>query len=507
MKELTFSQEQAVQSTVGTFVVAGAGSGKTTVIQEFVSRLRTQDLVVVLTFSQKAAQELKKRIGEKQNCYIGTIHSFLYQYSPEKELMSEIEQEFHYEQTITSYISLHTSLQMKEFYYRELFYSFLKSRKKRVFSHHFIDQELKNFYHFYLSKKDSSKITFDELEELSLKKDWKLPIYKLIVDEFQDVSALQLELFKKIIHFDKNKCFFVGDFKQSIYGFRGGGSRQDSFLESLKTISLQENFRSDQSLVKFSSNIFKEDQQSMSSHEGIVAPSIFLEDFLGLKGSKAILCRTLKKIEEVKKGIHQPASLQKRFYIKNDPYFILYKELFYLDKTKNLEGFLSKMEYFQEYFQGQILLPDNFWNILLYERYIRIVENFHYYSPIWKELRSILPQIEKYFPNLDDFFVTTVDEQSEDLHIMTIHGSKGLEFDHVLLYDFDKKRKQPLPYYLESGAYKYYLDGVLVKTDAYISLEKKIEEKNEELELYYVAVTRAKHSLFLNQKNSIINLK
>ena len=56
------------------------------------------------------------------------------------------------------------------------------------------------------------------------------------MDEFQDVSALQLELFKKIIHFDKNKCFFVGDFKQSIYGFRGGGSRQDSFLESLKSV-------------------------------------------------------------------------------------------------------------------------------------------------------------------------------------------------------------------------------------------------------------------------------
>lgn len=80
----------------------------------------------------------------------------------------------------------------------------------------------------------------------------------IIVDEFQDTSFIQFDIIGKIVDFDFNKVFCVGDVKQAIYGFRGG--ELGVFLEMQKkaplNLMLLHNYRSDQNIIKFNNLLF-----------------------------------------------------------------------------------------------------------------------------------------------------------------------------------------------------------------------------------------------------------
>ncbi len=508
MLELTPSQKSAITSDEGVFVLAGAGSGKTFIITQYVKRLLNQSRkgwIIVLTFSNKAAQELKTRIqNHEKYLFIGTIHSFYYEFLPnKKEILSDLEEKIYYEHSVQNYIKKNSYLLTRKYYYEELLRSYLKNRFK-VYSSQSYHQEtedlLKDFHDFYLQEK-KDKLSFDELEYLAGEYSWDLPVEKFIVDEFQDTSLKQLEIFIKIVS-DPKKFFFVGDFKQSIYGFRGGGVREHPLFQSLKTIYLEENFRSDEKIVQYANNIFPhEPQKVIHFYDGFVKEEGDLEEFLILKGTKAILFRTLKNIHLVKDKIKNISyEEQKRYYLAHDPYILLYEEILLFQKYQDESLFLKRLNYYQEYFQIEFNLPLKYQELSSQELYNDLVHRISLLSPLSDQFNEILPYLNLSNIGYIKEQYATFPVGEAELNLMTIHGSKGLEFDYVFLYDILKPfRKAPLNYYLGQGAFRYYdEEGIFQKTQAFLEEEKRRQNKEEDQRLFYVAMTRAKKGLFLN---------
>lgn len=110
---------------------------------------------------------------------------------------------------------------------------------------------------------DLEYIAYKELKKNEERKSVSERYKYLIIDEFQDTSFIQYDIIKSVLNNDLSKLFCVGDVKQAIYGFRGGelGVFLNCEKEIPKVLSLRNNYRSDQKIIKFNNyffdNIFK----------------------------------------------------------------------------------------------------------------------------------------------------------------------------------------------------------------------------------------------------------
>ncbi len=102
-------------------------------------------------------------------------------------------------------------------------------------------------------------------EQKSLRKNWAANLRLLLVDEFQDTDPLQVELVKALCdhEFIRGKLFFVGDFKQSIYRFRGADPRVfrqlSQEIPQAGRLPLSLNFRSQPAILEFVNALFSEE--------------------------------------------------------------------------------------------------------------------------------------------------------------------------------------------------------------------------------------------------------
>lgn len=197
--ELSKKQQEVVESKYSTTIVmSSAASGKTAVLTERARRILENGIdpkkLVLITFTNNAAEEMRKRLGKKaKESYIGTIHGF------------------------ANYILLYNGI---------------------------------NTYQYIQAGK------FDELFEAVKKVEYIPEFEHLLLDEAQDTDDIQWEFILKLIK-PKN-LFVVGDIKQEIYSFNGKDAtmfKQLYMLKDSKIFHLNENYRNGEAILQYASNL------------------------------------------------------------------------------------------------------------------------------------------------------------------------------------------------------------------------------------------------------------
>lgn len=287
LKDLNAQQLKAVQTVnKPVLVFAGAGSGKTRVLTYKVWHLIKEKLfkpeeILALTFTNKAASEMKSRIQESISCEgvnVGTFHSIGARIL--RMHISSLDEE--YNSSFTIYDTSDQKAVIKEVVenlnlseFKELNVSFLKAQidkfkndnisidKVESEAQTFEDEKIVEVYRAYCDRlKSNNALDFNDLLLLPIRllkenakilnlyqKTWKY----VLVDEFQDTNSPQFEIVSLLAGKHKN-ITVVGDDDQSIYGWRGANidniltNFQETFAKNIE-IKLEKNYRSTQRIL------------------------------------------------------------------------------------------------------------------------------------------------------------------------------------------------------------------------------------------------------------------
>lgn len=289
LKTLNPEQQEAVITTDGPLIVlAGAGSGKTRVLIHKVLYLMQEkqiqgEQILMVTFTNKAAHEMKERIEKALREYgmqsfslptVGTFHSlcarilrrygkyvglsFAFRIYDTSDQIDVIKQAFEA-----------LNLSPKEIKPRSVLNSISDAKNQMVDATTYASLARGNFqknvsqvYTVYQKLlKEADAVDFDDLMlyviELFKKNPEILKIYQeqfkyILVDEYQDTNSAQYLLTKLLSGIYRNICI-VGDFAQSIYSFRGADYRNlERFavdFPDAKKLSLSQNYRSTQPIL------------------------------------------------------------------------------------------------------------------------------------------------------------------------------------------------------------------------------------------------------------------
>ncbi|KJS81991.1 MAG: hypothetical protein JM58_16005 [Peptococcaceae bacterium BICA1-8] len=258
-------------------VVSGPGTGKTTTsvnyIAEIISkRYALPNEIMAVTFTNKAADEMKVRVNNLVGTkpHISTIHSFansvLRKYPPPGynnnfKIIDERKQF-----GIIANMLKEMNLEFHPQYVLERLTLARNSRIKNILE----QEKLVDFYQLYMNKlRDINSIDYDGLLTWCLNMFEKNPHvleyyqdrYKyVLVDEFQDISSIQYGIIYNIVQKNRN-LLCVGDFDQSIYGWRGSDvsimlNLKKDFPE-LTTLYLEENYRSTPNIIEMANRLIK----------------------------------------------------------------------------------------------------------------------------------------------------------------------------------------------------------------------------------------------------------
>ncbi len=301
-------QEQAVKALEGpTLIIAGAGSGKTRVLTYKIAHMLYQGVapqkILALTFTNKAAKEMKERIGsvvgaEKANwLWMGTFHSVF-----AKILRIEAEH-IGYSSKFTIYDtddaksllrSILKQLQLKREQYpeNELLNKISSAKNNLITAKAYSgvstfterDRAQKKgdtyrIYELYEQKcRQADAMDFDDLllktnilfrDHPEILKKYQKRFNYVLVDEYQDTNYSQYLIVKKLSSLHQN-ITVVGDDAQSIYSFRG--AKIENILNfkndysTHKVFKLEQNYRSTQNIVNAANSIIKNNKKQLEKN-------------------------------------------------------------------------------------------------------------------------------------------------------------------------------------------------------------------------------------------------
>lgn len=279
LKDLNAEQKQAVTHVGSPLLVqAGAGSGKTRVLIHrtifLIEEMKVlPEKIVLLTFTNKAAAEMKKRIGNVELSFAGTFHTFcaklLRRFGPEIGIdRNFLIYDSGDQESLLKMVIKEQNLDPKN--NRPGLYQHLISRMKNdlvtptAFEKNvrddFGDKLLRVYRAYDEGLRKANALDFDDLltktVELLRKKDFyerfKNQYEYVLIDEYQDTNKAQFEL-TRLLAYNKNGLTVVGDAAQAIYSFRGADYKNLLMLESefpnMTTITLPKNYRSSQMIL------------------------------------------------------------------------------------------------------------------------------------------------------------------------------------------------------------------------------------------------------------------
>ena len=306
IKDLNEAQQKAVQAINGpSLVIAGAGSGKTRVLTYRIAYLLSQDIppgsILALTFTNKAAREMKERIGKlvgperARYLWMGTFHSVfskilrreghllgypstytIYDSSDSKSLVKKIIKELDLNDQIYKANEVHgrissakNNLITPQAYFSSAQLIEMDKRTRRPM--------IADIYKLYaLRCKKSDAMDFDDLllNLYILIRDFPevLARYQeqfryILVDEYQDTNYLQYKIINQLSSRYKNICV-VGDDAQSIYSFRG--ARIENILNfkhdypEYGLFKLERNYRSTRNIVEAANSVIAKNRDQIS---------------------------------------------------------------------------------------------------------------------------------------------------------------------------------------------------------------------------------------------------
>ena len=298
LNDLNQSQKQAVQHTEGPLmVIAGAGSGKTRVLTYRIANLISKGIdpfnLLALTFTNKAAKEMRERINqligsEAQNLWMGTFHSIF------SKILRFESDKLNYPQNFTIYDSTDSKNLIKsivkelnldkDLYKPNVILGRISSLKNNLISYkaYMSDStlqaedasrklnEMAMVYRTYQNRLfTSGSMDFDDLlfNTHILLRDFPETLNKyqnkfkyILVDEYQDTNQVQYMIIKRLAAMNENICV-VGDDAQSIYAFRGANIQNilnfKNDYPDFCTVKLEQNYRSTQTIVNAANSVIK----------------------------------------------------------------------------------------------------------------------------------------------------------------------------------------------------------------------------------------------------------
>lgn len=298
LKVLNPEQKKAVEYDDGpSMIVAGAGSGKTRVLTYKIAYLLQNgyqpETILALTFTNKAAKEMKSRIreliGAKADLlWMGTFHSIfakilrveakfinfqhnfsIYDTEDSLSLVQSIITDFEIDTDIVhpNTVRHRISKLKNQMIYPDEF------RKNVAGS--FLEEKIAEIYEEYNKRlRENNSMDFDDLllkpielfisnQRIHLK--YKKMFEYILVDEYQDTNKAQNELLKMLV--GKGKICVVGDDAQSIYGWRGADLRNMLSFEKdfpkTKIFRLEQNYRSTKTILSAADSIIKNNQEQI----------------------------------------------------------------------------------------------------------------------------------------------------------------------------------------------------------------------------------------------------
>lgn len=279
MNELNKQQQEAVEYIGGPLLVlAGAGSGKTKVLTHRVSYLVEQSVLeaqkcLLLTFTNKAAKEMKERMGNISLGFAGTFHSFcvkvlrtsgnkigidsnflIYDDNDQKDLIKDIILELNIKETIKpASVQFAISEAKNQLLTPALF--------EEIASGDFNLTVAKIYASYDKRLKEINALDFDDLllktvtafEQPEIIKLWREKIEHIFVDEWQDTNKIQYKLVR-LLDGGRGVITAVGDASQSVYSWRGADYRNINYLmrdyPNIKVVNLEQNYRSTQNILE-----------------------------------------------------------------------------------------------------------------------------------------------------------------------------------------------------------------------------------------------------------------
>jgi DNA helicase II / ATP-dependent DNA helicase PcrA len=357
LKGLNDRQREAVLTTEGPLmIVAGAGSGKTKVLTTRIAHLMAEGVdafnILALTFTNKAAAEMKERIGhilgtrEARNLYIGTFHSVF------ARIMRAEAHRIGYPNSFTIYDTDDAKSVVKavtnelnldvQHYKPSTVYNRISSAKNSLvgpvdyLTDYSIQQEdmrsnrpmIGQIYDAY-SKRcfKNGAMDFDDLlfKMYELLKNFPEVLHKyqhkfkfIMIDEYQDTNPAQYEIIKLLGAVTENVCV-VGDDAQSIYSFRGATIQNilqfQKDYDEVKVIKLEQNYRSTQNILSIANEIIK-------NNKGQIPKTLFTEN---ATGEKIRLVRSMTDNDEGRFVADAIQELRLRNHFHNKDFAILYR--------------------------------------------------------------------------------------------------------------------------------------------------------------------------------------
>jgi len=305
LDELNEIQRQAVLCIDGpVMIVAGAGSGKTRVLTYRIAHLLQSGVdafnILALTFTNKAAREMKERIGkivsegESRNLWMGTFHSVFARILRAEATKIGYPANFTIYDTDDSKSLIKTILKElgldEKIYKPNLVYSRISSAKNNLIgSKAYLHDKSANeedrlsgkpkigeIYERYARRCfKAGAMDFDDLlfNTNILLRDFPEALYKyqdkfrhILVDEYQDTNFSQYVIVKQLAARFENICV-VGDDAQSIYSFRGANIQNILNFEKdypdMKTFKLEQNYRSTQNIVKAANSVIAKNKDQI----------------------------------------------------------------------------------------------------------------------------------------------------------------------------------------------------------------------------------------------------
>ena len=307
LSRLNQAQREAVTSTEGFIrVIAGAGSGKTRALSHRFAYLVNElgilpGNILCVTFTNKSANEMRQRIhsltGDNDTGYINTFHGFC---------VSVLQEDSHAVQYPKSFLVLDNSdidAMLKIIYeergltLRNMTFSkardMIEMRKLVKEPEYYLDMikmSVDTLYEKYMEATEASDMIFygylyqakkcfgldyNDLikftlyifdENADIRRKWQKRLEYIMIDEFQDIDALQYKLMSVLCDYHKN-LFIVGDPDQTIYTWRGANVRYlldfDKEYPQTKTIMMMQNYRSTPEILNVANSLIDKNRVRM----------------------------------------------------------------------------------------------------------------------------------------------------------------------------------------------------------------------------------------------------
>ena len=341
LNDLNEAQRAAVEYIDGpSLVIAGAGSGKTRVLTYKIAYLLSQGMkpwsIMALTFTNKAAREMKERIGKlvgndlAQHLYMGTFHSIfsrilraeaehigfnnnftIYDESDSCSLIKAIVKEMGLDDKKYKPAAVHAKISMAK---NNLMSAAAYESDAAIFEQNKRAQmpEVGKIFVAYVQRcKQANAMDFDDLlmltyqlfrEHEDIRHKYAARFDYVLVDEYQDTNHVQMSIVMQLCQ-EKLRVCAVGDDSQSIYSFRGANidnilNYQRQF-QGTRLFKLEQNYRSTQTIVEAANSLIKHNRNQIPKDvfsENAKGEKIQYKPAYSDKEEAAIVAKDVKRI-------------------------------------------------------------------------------------------------------------------------------------------------------------------------------------------------------------------